>query len=59
MDLQKELSTALSRAMADAVPSTPSGSHKIVVVGQLVVNVDNPQPKQKCPKRVCCGECHN
>lgn len=58
MDLQKEITTALSRAMAEAVPSTPSGSHKIMVVGQVVVNVDNSQPKIKCPKRICCGDCN-
>jgi len=59
MDLQKEISTALTRAMAEAVPSTPSGSHKIVVVGQVVVNVEGDHPKKKCPKRICCGDCTN
>jgi hypothetical protein len=51
---------ALREAIAQAVPDTPSGSHRILVIGQLVVNIHAPElpvphelehSKQKCSTR--------
>ena len=54
---------ALSEALTQALPNTPSGSHKMLVVGQLVVNVQGQgQPSMGCPGPTtgvpCCGKCH-
>ena len=53
---------ALSEALTQALPNTPSGSHKMLVVGQLVVNVhEGPRPSN-CVRSLndempCCGRC--
>jgi len=53
---------ALNEALTQALPSTPSGSHKMLVVGQLVVNVQNEaEPPEQCrfirDGALCCGKC--
>jgi hypothetical protein len=35
-------STALREALVHAIPDTPSGSHRTLVIGQIVVNVHAP-----------------
>ena len=53
---------ALSEALTQALPNTPSGSHKMLVVGQLVVNVQGNEPSpERCLRlqgQSCCGRCH-
>ena len=54
---------ALNEAISQALPSTPSGSHKMLVVGQLVVNLQNEaDPPAPCrfirEGASCCGRCH-
>lgn len=33
---------ALREAISQAVPDTPSGNHRMLVIGQLVVNIQQP-----------------
>ncbi len=53
-----QIHQAFRQIIEEATPSTPSGSHKVVVIGQLVLNLpgDDGAP---CPRsRPCCGKCH-
>lgn len=61
MTTHDQIHQAFQRIIAEATPTTPSGSHKIFVVGQLVVNVQS----EEGPMRLggiaggpCCGKCH-
>ena len=63
MRTHDQLHQAFQRILAEAIPSTPSGSHKTLIVGQLVVNVQNDEPTlRNCPDAQnglpCCGRCH-
>jgi hypothetical protein len=53
---------ALQAALAEATPPSNSGSHKIFVVGQIVVNVQSEDPTPDRCRGVqsgpCCGKCH-
>lgn len=40
-ELEARVAQALKDALAQAVPDTPSGHHRILVVGQIVVNIKN------------------
>jgi len=54
-DTKAQVTQAIQQALADAFPpsSGNSGSHKILVVGQIVVNL----PAEPA-NRPCCGNCH-
>lgn len=41
-DFKTHLAQALQVALAQALSDTPSGSHRMLVIGQLVVNVQQP-----------------
>jgi hypothetical protein len=54
-----ELRQVFQSIIAEATPDTPSGSHKVFVVGQLVVNMGSEsRPKQRCRGgNHCCEKC--
>ncbi len=66
LDTKAQVTQAIQAALAETFPNTNSGSHKVFVVGQIVVNVqaEPPQPPQPTHPRLltetkcCCGECH-
>lgn len=48
--LDPHITQALRDALAQAVPDTPSGQHRILVVGQIVVNIQHQEvPKTSDP----------
>ena len=47
--LETQLAQALREALTQAVPDTPSGHHRILVVGQIVVNVKNEHSQPESP----------
>lgn len=63
MSQQDQIHQAFQRIIQEATPSTPSGSHKVFVVGQLIVNVQEERDASPSSKpgraRRCCGKCHN
>lgn len=55
-----QIHQAFRQIIEEATPSTPSGSHKVVVIGQLVLNLPGDTSSQTSTKaRPCCGKCHN
>ena len=40
-EFEAQVAKALRDALVHAIPDTPSGSHRILVVGQIVVNIHN------------------
>jgi len=55
-----QIHSAFRQIIEEATPSTPSGSHKVVVIGQLVLNLPGDSDGPICAKaKPCCGKCHN
>lgn len=47
-DLKTHVAQALQVALTQAIPDSPSGSHRILVVGQLVVNIQAEHHDERC-----------
>jgi hypothetical protein len=54
-----QIRQAFQQIVAEASEPTPSGNHRMFVVGQIVVNVQSEsQHRQPCPGvDGCCGRC--
>lgn len=60
LDTKAQVAQAIQAALAETFPNTNSGSHKVFVVGQIVVNVQAEPPQPDHPRLVpetkcCCG----
>ena len=54
-----QIHNAFKRIIEEAGTPTPSGSHKVFVVGQLVINLQGEEAPVRCRGgEGCCGKCH-